>query len=447
MMAILRAAVVDSRRRASMMTHPHAVRHGRAANVALAMPCRGAVVLLSAAALGCAVPRTPPPGMPLEIAPATAGLPSASPVELGMDPGGIQRLDSILEQSLITGAAPGAAIAVGRYGRLVLLRGYGTQDHRPGFPPATDSTLYDVASMTKVVATTTAIMLLIDDGLLSLDDRIGRHLPEWRGSTAKEAVTIRNLLLHDSGLPAYGPLYRELRGPEQYLRRIAAMSLEYEPGSRMQYSDYGVILLALLVERLSGQPLDAFMQQRIFGPLSMRDTGFNPLSRHALERIAPTEVDTTLRHRHIHGEVHDENAFALGGVAGHAGLFSTARDLAIFAQLMLNRGEYGGRRYIRAETVDLFTRRHSAQSSRALGWDTPAGTTSAGAFFTPASYGHTGFTGTSIWIDPQRDLFVILLTNRVNPTRANTLHIPLRRDVADAAQQAIRDMPITPRDP
>jgi CubicO group peptidase (beta-lactamase class C family) len=448
MMALFRATAADVRRRADMMTPRRTIRHGRGADAVLATAARPAAVVLCAAVLGCGAPRTTPSDPPARPAPAAAAIPAASPAQVGMDPGVIQRLDSIVGHSLSVGAAPGAAIAVGRHGRLVLLRGYGTQDHRQGFPLVTDSTLYDVASMTKVVATTTAIMLLIDDGVISLDDRIAHHLPEWRGSPAKESVTIRNLLLHDSGLPAFGPLYRELRGPDQYLRRIAAMSLEYEPGSRMQYSDYGIILLALLVDRLSGQPLDAFMEERIFGPLGMRDTGFNPRVRGTpLHRIAPTEVDTIFRNQHIHGDVHDENAFALGGVAGHAGLFSSARDLARFAQLMLNRGEFGGRRFIRAETVDLFTRRHGAESSRALGWDTPAGTTSAGAYFSSSSYGHTGFTGTSIWIDPQRDLFVVLLTNRVNPTRANTLHIALRRDVADAAQQGITDMPVSPRDP
>jgi CubicO group peptidase (beta-lactamase class C family) len=384
-----------------------------------------------------------------------------SATEAGMDEAGLARVDSIIGYGIVGGAAPGAALAVGRYGRLVRLQGYGTLDRRAGFPAVTDSTIYDVASMTKVVATTTALMMLVDDGALRLDDPVGLHLVEWRGSPAKEAVTIRNLLQHDSGLPAYGPLWRELRGREQYRRRIAAMSLEQPPGARTVYSDYGVILLGLIAEQASGQPLDAFLQERLFRPLGMRDTGFNPLvgdeaaeaegeavpepAHRLLSRIAPTEIDATFRRRHIRGEVHDENAWALGGVAGHAGLFSTARDLAVFAQLMLNRGEYGGRRYIRAETVDAFTRRYREDSSRALGWDTPEGANSAGAYFSAGSYGHTGFTGTSIWIDPERQLFVILLTNRVNPTRDNQRHVSLRREVADAVQQSISDQPIRRR--
>jgi CubicO group peptidase (beta-lactamase class C family) len=332
----------------------------------------------------------------------------------------------------------------------------------------TDSTIYDLASVTKAVATTTALMMLYDDGLISLDDAVSRHLPDWRGTPAKESVTIRHLLMHNSGLPAYGPLYRELQGRQQYRRRITGMSLEYEPGSNTVYSDYGVILLGLIIEQVSGQTMDLFLRDRLFRPLGMRDTGFNPLQwpfapavlldavgmstgqdhsppEHLFHRIAPTEVDTSFRRRHIRGEVHDENAFALGGVAGHAGLFSSARDLAIFAQLMLNRGFYDGRRYIDPATVDLFTRRQSEASTRALGWETPAGTTSAGSYFSTASYGHTGFTGTSLWIDPEKELFVILLTNRVNPNRSNQRHIPLRRDVADAVQQAIVDVPVIPR--
>jgi CubicO group peptidase (beta-lactamase class C family) len=377
---------------------------------------------------------------------AAPRLTRAEPIMAGMDPSLPGRVDSIVGHALVEGAAPGAAVAIGRYGRLVRLQGYGALDRRPGFSAVTDSTIYDIASMTKVVGTTTAVMMLVDDGVLSLDDPVARHLTEWRG-TAREHITVRNLLVHDSGLPSYGPLYRELRGREQYLRRIAAMSMEYATGSRTLYSDYGVILLALIVERASGQALDEFLERRLFGPLGMRDTGFNPLSRTgaAPDRIAPTEVDTVFRHRHIRGEVHDENAYALGGVAGHAGLFSSARDLAVFAQMMLNGGEYAGRRYIQASTIASFTRRQAESSSRALGWDTPGGTTSAGSYFSASSFGHTGFTGTSIWLDPERQLFVILLTNRVNPTRDNQRHIALRRDLADAVQQSIVDVPVMQR--
>jgi beta-N-acetylhexosaminidase len=396
---------------------------------------------------------------------AEYGLRHAAPEEVGMDSGLLERVDSIIHAHLLAGAAPGAALAIGRYGRLVRLRGYGMLDRRRGYPAVTDSTIYDLASITKAVATTTALMMLYDEGLIALDDPVRRHLPEWRGTPAKESVTIRHLLMHNSGLAAYGPLWRELQGRAQYRRRITGMTLEYEPGSRTLYSDFGIILLGLIIEQVSGQTMDGFLRDRLFRPLGLRDTGFNPLQwpygarmvidhdgahdesavEQIVNRIAPTEVDSAFRRRHLRGEVHDENAFAIGGVAGHAGLFSSARDLAIFAQLMLNRGFFEGRRYVDPATIDLFTRRQTEASTRALGWETPAGTTSAGSYFSAASYGHTGFTGTSMWIDPEKELFVILLANRVNPTRDNQRHIPLRRDVADAVQRAIVDAPVIPR--
>jgi CubicO group peptidase (beta-lactamase class C family) len=324
--------------------------------------------------------------------------------------------------------------------------------------------MYDLASVTKVVATTTALMMLVDEGALSLDDRVSQHVPEWGGTPAKDGVTLRHLLVHSSGLAAYGRLWRELNGRSQYRRRIAAMSLEYEPGTRTLYSDFGIILLGLIIEQVSGRPLDVLLRERVFEPLGMRDTGYNPLQwpygtmqldsdadgplavpDPLIARIAPTEIDTVYRMRHIRGQVHDENAFALGGVAGHAGLFSSVRDLAVFAQMMLNGGFHGGRRFIDPATIEEFTERQSPYSSRALGWDTPVAGGSAGSYFTRSSYGHTGFTGPSIWIDPERDVFIVLLLNRVNPTRDNQRHNALRRDLADLVQQSITDMAVTRR--
>ncbi|HEX6306757.1 MAG TPA: glycoside hydrolase family 3 N-terminal domain-containing protein [Longimicrobiales bacterium] len=388
----------------------------------------------------------------------------ARPQDVGMDSLLIATVDSIIEAGIVEGASPGAAVAIGRHGRLVLLRAYGDLDRRRGFAAATDSSLYDLASVTKVIATTTALMMLVDEGLLSLDDPVNQHIPEWNGSPEKERVTLRNLLLHNSGLAAYGPLWRELSGRSDYRRRIAAMSLEYEPGTRTLYSDFGIIMLGLIIEQVTGRPLDDLLRERVFEPLGMSDTGFNPLDwpygtmeldgngdqprsspDPLITRVAPTEIDSVFRRRHIRGQVHDENAFALGGVAGHAGLFSSARDLAVFAQMMLNGGFYGGRRYLDPATIAEFTRRQGERSSRALGWDTPVAGGSAGSLFTASSYGHTGFTGPSIWIDPERDLFIVLLLNRVNPTRDNQRHIPLRRELADAVQRAILDMVVTPR--
>jgi beta-N-acetylhexosaminidase len=385
-------------------------------------------------------------------------LAAAPPEAVGMDASLNDRIDHIVRAGILAGAAPGAAVAVGRHGRLVHLRGYGRLGTDAG-ETVTDSTIYDLASLTKVIATTTAVMTLFDEGRIDLDAPVRRYLPEWGGSPEKRDVTLRNLLLHDSGLPAWAALARDVRGKHAFLERIAAMPLEYEPGTRTVYSDLGAILLGLIVERVTGTPLDVLAQERIFGPLGMRDTGFNPIwwletpilyangdeeAAQLRERIAPSENGESGL-RFAQGNVHDDNAYALGGVAGHAGLFSSARDLAVFAQMILNGGSYGGRHIVDPATVRAFTTRQSSVSSRALGWDTPAPGSSAGEWFSPRSYGHTGFTGTSIWIDPERDVFVILLTNRVNVSRDNQRHVPLRRDLADAVQKAIVDVPVVKR--
>ncbi|MGH7504632.1 MAG: serine hydrolase, partial [Longimicrobiales bacterium] len=371
---------------------------------------------------------------------------SARPEDVGMAADLNARVDSIMRFGILSGAAPGAAVAIGRHGRLVHMRGYGRLDAQSAAGNVTDSTIYDLASLTKVVATTSAIMVLVEEGRVHLDAPVSDYLPEWGGSPEKRRVTVRNLLLHDAGLPAWSALFRSARGKRAFLERIAAIPLDYEPGTKTVYSDLGAILLGLIVERVADAPLDVFVQERVFGPLGLRDTGFNPIwwvdapigvasaddeGDQLRERIAPSESDGD-GFRYTQGNVHDQNAYAIGGVAGHAGLFSSARDLAVFSQMMLNGGFYGGRRILSEETVREFTRRHSKASTRALGWDTPGPGSSAGAFFSPSSFGHTGFTGTSIWIDPERDVFVILLTNRVNISRENQRHVALRRDLADA---------------
>jgi beta-N-acetylhexosaminidase len=375
----------------------------------------------------------------------------AAPADVGLDPALGVRVDSLLAASIADGAAPGGAVVIGRHGRIVHSRGYGTLDTVGGSPGATDSTLYDLASLTKVVATTTAVMILVDEGRIDLDAPIQRYLTEWSREGDRGRITVRNLLVHDSGLPPFAPLWREARGRGAYLERIAATPLDARPGERTAYSDFSAILLGLIVERVSGQPLDRFVEERVFGPLAMRETGFRPLDWRTASgtglasRIAPTEVDTVFRMTHVHGVVHDENAFALGGVAGHAGLFSSARDLGTFASMLLGGGAHRGTRIVEAQTVALFSRRQAETSSRALGWDTPSGRSSAGEYFSAASFGHTGFTGTSLWMDPERDVFVILLTNRVNPTRDNQRHSRLRRELADLVQLSIRDQPVTAR--
>jgi len=404
-----------------------------------------------------------------QLLPMTVSPLEVDAADVAMDETHLEAIDSLILAALPDSAAPGAALAIGRRGRLVRLRGYGTLDWPGGAPglgdeAVTPTTIFDLASVTKVVGTTSAIMMLEEDGLISLDDRVIEHLPWWSGGDpAKERVTLRQLLLHRAGLPPFRRWFFELAGEEAYREAIAAEPLETEPGAGTVYSDIGVMTLGILVEEVSGLRLDRFLERRLFEPLGMRDTGFLP-DPALLERVAPTEVDTLWRGMHVHGIVHDENADAIGGVAGHAGLFSTARDLAVFADMMLSGGAVppcapayrsgvpcsepraDSVRVLRPGTIERYTDRFDATSSRALGWDTPSGRSSAGDYLSAGSFGHTGYTGTSIWMDPELDLFVILLTNRVNPTRANTRHVPLRREVADLAAQAITDREVAPRE-
>jgi uncharacterized protein YbbC (DUF1343 family)/CubicO group peptidase (beta-lactamase class C family) len=366
-----------------------------------------------------------------------AGCRTPSPVTLA-PASRLEEVDRLLEGFRERGAFPGGVLAVGHQGALVHLHPFGWLTYDADAPPVTAGTLYDLASLTKVAATTTMAMILVDEGRLDLDQPVQKFLPGFQGP-GKEAVTVRHLLTHSSGLDAVAPLYKELRGRAAFLERIQAMDLVYPPGSRSTYSDLGIILLGEILEQVAGRPLEAFARERIFEPLGMRHTMFRPPAG-LRSRIAPTEYDPW-RGRLVHGEVHDENAFAMGGVAPHAGLFSTAGDLARFAQMLLNGGVLGGRRIVSRETVELFTRRAGVPGSdRALGWDTKSAEgSSAGTLFSSRSFGHTGFTGTSIWIDPERQLYVILLTNRVHPTRENNLIREVRPAVADAVVRALAE--------
>jgi CubicO group peptidase (beta-lactamase class C family) len=319
-------------------------------------------------------------------------------------------------------AFPGAVLAVGQHGRLVALKSFGRMDVSEGSPPTPVDAIFDLASLTKVVATTTAAAILYDRHRLDLDAPVVRYLPEFAGAAGHDRVTVRHLLTHSSGLKPSGILWQHARDRQGILGQIYTMAVGDAPGAMVKYQDINIILLGEIVARISGQPLDRFVQREIFGPLGMKDTGFNPPASR-IARIAPTEQDDTLRHALVRGVVHDENAYLMGGVAGHAGLFSTAADLAKLAQMYLSGGTYRGRRLLRASTVALFRtpQRLPPGSTRALGWDTPAADGWAGPLASPRAIIHTGFTGTSIYIDPDRDAFVILLTNRVNPTRDNLL--------------------------
>ena len=377
-----------------------------------------------------------PYGHGVELARREMTLASASPETNGFRPEGLAAVDRVLEDFVERGAFPGGVLAVGYRGKLAYLKPFGRLSYDAGAPPVTAETIYDLASLTKVLATTVMAMILVDESDLDLDKPVVDYLPRFVGPD-KEKVTVRQLLTHSSGIVAYGDLYNEIRGKKAYLERIQGMELDYEPGTKSVYSDYGMILLGEILERVAGQPMDVFLEKRVYGPLGMKDTGFLP-DDDLLERIAPTE-DDPWRGYMVRGEVHDENAHALGGIAPHAGLFSTATDLARFLQMILNGGVFEHQRVVSREIVETWTRRAGVPGSdRAIGWDTKsAENSSAGRYFSPDSFGHLGYTGTSMWVDPQRDLFVILLTNRVHPTRENNLIRQARPAVADAVVEAL----------
>ena len=393
------------------------------------------VVSVAAALVACAPPPparvavAPPP--PIKYIPPEVGLNNS-----GLDTAIAGKLDKIVKTAIEEAVAPGVAIAVGRNGHIAYMKGYGYIDwNQPGSPKADTNTLYDLASLTKVIATTTLAMILEENGQLDISRTVVSYLPEFN-SPEKAQITVKQILTHSGGLEAGANIYGTARGRDQYLYQINARPLEYTPGTNMIYSDWDMIILQLVMERITGKTLDVLAREKIFGPLGMVDTQFQPpLSLRS--RIAPTQVDDA-RGGLLWGTVHDENAWAMGGVAGHAGLFSTAKDLALFSMMILNGGEgANGVRIVKPATIARWTARQGKESTRALGWDSPEGGSSAGQFFSPWSFGHTGFTGTSIWIDPEKDLFVVVLTNRVNPTRNNTRHVQLRRDVADAVQQSV----------
>ena len=341
---------------------------------------------------------------------------------------------AVLERGLADKAYPGAIAMVGDRHEVIAAVAVGHQDWAPS-PKVDEYTIWDLASLTKVIGTTTALMQLWADHRVDLDAPVQRYLPEFVGPH-KELVTVRHLLTHSSGLPGWRPLYKEATSPAEALRLLYQTPLDTLPGVRMVYSDLGAMLLGKIVERVSGEPLDVYLRRHVFAPLGMTSTMFKPPKR-LLPRIAPTERDPW-RGRLVHGEVHDENAYFLGGVSGHAGLFSDAADLSRFARMYLQGGQLDGARIVTPVAIDTFTRvQDSTLSNRALGWEVPNGSNSAGHRMSNRAFGHTGFTGTSIWIDPARDLFVILLTNRVDPTRDNPRLGPVRVQLADAVVSVI----------
>ncbi len=350
------------------------------------------------------------------------------------------KVEGIVNDAIKDSAFPGAVVLVEKDGKIIFEKAFGRFTYDKNSSPVKTGTLYDLASVSKVIATTTAAMICIDRKLFKLDDKVSEYIPEF-AQNGKGNITIRNLLLHNSGLPAYKRFYKFCKNAGDVLKDIYSTKLNYPTGSQTVYSDLGMIMMGKVIEKVTGMTLDKFAKKEIFIPLGMKNTMYNPPDS-LKRRCAPTEVDNYWRHRLIQGEVHDETASMLRGVAGHAGLFSTAEDIAKVLQLLLQKGRFGGKQIIKPGTIKLFIKKQSAEggeeSTRALGWDTksPEGS-SAGNLFSDKSYGHTGFTGTSVWTDPARNLFVVFLTNRVYPTRDNNKLLKVRPALHDAVINAL----------
>jgi serine-type D-Ala-D-Ala carboxypeptidase len=364
------------------------------------------------------------------------------PVRAPRSPSATARLaDSVatvLTRAMADGAFPGAVAIIGSSAGITMTRGVGQLDAT--LPTAPDArTVYDLASLTKIVATTTTMLHLVDQNRVQLDAPVVRFLPTWR-APGTSAITIRQLLSHSSGLAAWRAFYKEAVDKADARAQLMLVGPDAPPGTRFLYSDMNFMLLGMVIEQVTGLPLDSAFQQLVARPLRLADTRFRPDTAQRA-RIAPTEFDPW-RQRKLHGEVHDENASRFDGVSGHAGLFSTGDDLARVVRMWMNGGALDGVRIAAARTVAEFTRvQDTLVSRRALGWETPNGTNSAGRRLSARAFGHTGFTGTSIWIDPSRDLFIILLTNRVNPTRENRKIGGVRTALADAVSGALDGAP------
>jgi uncharacterized protein YbbC (DUF1343 family) len=363
-------------------------------------------------------------------------LPDGDPTRIGVAPDKLARIDEAVKKGVARGDCPGAVVLVAHKGKVIYRKAFGLRSREPVETPMTTNTVFDLASVTKPVATASSIMLLIEQSKLSPADPVAKYWPAF-GANGKDKVTVEHLLLHTSGLLADNPVADYADGRENALKRICELPLLREPGARFVYSDVNFIVLGELVERLSGMPLDRFARKHFFDPLGMSETGFRP-DEALRRRCAPTEKrDGEWRP----GEVHDPRAALLGGVAGHAGLFGTADDLAVFGQMLLDGGVYRGKRVLSSESVNLYTTPRPVpladgrEGKRTYGWDVRTSySANRGQHF--GGFGHTGFTGTSIWIDPGSATVVVFLSNRVHPNgKANVTR--LRGEVATLAAEAV----------
>jgi len=362
-----------------------------------------------------------------------------APEELGVDSAVLRGIDGIVEEAMARGEMPGCVVLLGRRSGIFFRKAYGFRQLEPEPETMTVDTIFDLASLTKPVATATSVLILWERGVLDLDAPVAQYLPEF-AAEGKEKVTVRHLLTHTGGLPAANPLSEYADGPEAALRRILTCKPIASAGERFIYSDLGFIVLGELVARLAGKPLDRFAVEEIFKPLGMSDTGFCP-DRSLRPRIAPTEKSGQ---EFLRGVVHDPRAARLGGVAGHAGLFSTADDLWKFAAMLLNRGTWEARTFLAPHTVRTLTQPRGlpgCRGFRALGWDVRSSLSSnRSPDYSPFAFGHGGFTGTGMWVDPVNDLVVIFLSNRLHPDGKGSVN-PLIAQIGSVAVRALRSRP------
>jgi CubicO group peptidase (beta-lactamase class C family) len=354
------------------------------------------------------------------------GIPLADPETIGLNPDRLSHIDEAVAEAVRAGEIPGAVVLVARSGRIGYWKAFGERSVMPQHEPMTPDTIFDMASLTKVLATTPAVMLLTQNGRLRVADRVKRYLPLFTGG-GKDEITVRQLLTHYSGLPADFDLSIPWQGREAALQELWKTKVQAKPGTEFLYSDLNFITLGEIVRAVSGRSLDVFSQEEIYGTLGMSATMFNP-PRGIWANIAPTESRArTLQYLKgtapataaamLRGEVHDPTAWRMGGVAGHAGLFSNAADVAVFAQMILDHGRFRGKTLLATQTVEAMTRPQSPPNApvRGLGWDIDTAYSSPRGDLFTGGFGHTGFTGTSLWIHPPTESFLVLLTNRVHP--------------------------------
>ena len=345
-------------------------------------------------------------------------------------------VNKTMEKAIADSIFPGGVLLFGIDNSFIYSKTFGHYTYDKSSPKMKLNTIFDLASVSKVVGTTSAAMILYDEGKLKLDEKVKTYLPEFNNH-GKGVITIRNLLVHNSGLPAFKKYYDIYNTEQEVINDIMNTELIYKPGSKYVYSDLGIITLQKVIEKITGMGLDEFLKEKLFKPLEMTRTMYNPPDS-LKNQCAPTEIDTFFRMRPLQGEVHDERAYMLHGVAGHAGLFSTVEDLSKFVRMLLNGGKYKGKQIINPKTIEEWTTKQSNQSDRGLGWEVKSKEkASCGKYFSMNSFGHTGYTGTSIWVDKDKKLFVIMLTNRVYPTRKNRKIYPFRAVIHNAVYKSI----------